>query len=268
MSKFYVLDENNNKVEAYDKEGVLAVLAQAIADGSLENIVADAAFINKIRCCVSGTTYNIAFVTQAKYNELVNTGNVLKDTYYYILDDTTCDNIEAKFKKLNETFQTVTNTQAQVRLKSEAIQYIDSISNNGRPNKQQELAYYNGTSKPIDISNIMPISKIDSDIIGMSGSIGIIIDNTKWGSTNYDFEKIDGHCYFSGFRTVDGSLMLINNLVTINNVVYSFECPIDISNKQLRFTYGSKTPKLIKISDNTTVTIYGLYIDYINLAYK
>ena len=75
---FYVLDENNNKVPAYDKEGVLALLAQAIEDGSLDSIVADSAFITKLKCCVGGGTYNIAFIDQAKYNEL-QTNNQLKE---------------------------------------------------------------------------------------------------------------------------------------------------------------------------------------------
>lgn len=92
--KFYVLDENNNKAEALDKEGILAVLQQAIADGTLENIVADSAFISKIKCCVSGITNNVAFVTQNKYNELESTGQIRENTYYYITDDTTCEDID------------------------------------------------------------------------------------------------------------------------------------------------------------------------------
>ena len=99
---FYVLDENNNKVEAYDKEGVLAVLAQAIEDGSLDNITSDSAFISKIKCCVNGVSNNIAFITQAKYNELEANGELRENTYYYITDDTTCEDINAALEELNE----------------------------------------------------------------------------------------------------------------------------------------------------------------------
>lgn len=91
---YFVLDDNNNRVEAYDKEGVLAALEKAIADGSLSGLTADASFISKIRCCVSGDTNKIAFVTQAKYNELVAAATVEEGVYYFITDETTLEDIE------------------------------------------------------------------------------------------------------------------------------------------------------------------------------
>lgn len=106
---FYVLDENNNKVEAFDKEGVLAVLAQAIEDGLLENIVADTAFVSKLKCCVSGTTHNVAFVTQEKYNELEETGQRIENTYYIVIDDTTCEDIDEVLQGLNTAINEIGN---------------------------------------------------------------------------------------------------------------------------------------------------------------
>lgn len=107
--KFYVLDENNNKVEAFDKEGTLAVLQQAINDGTLENIVADAAFVSKLKCCVSGDTHNMAFVTQAKYNELVETNGLLENTYYWITDDSTCEDLDNILEELTEAVNGLIN---------------------------------------------------------------------------------------------------------------------------------------------------------------
>lgn len=107
---FYVLDENNNKVEAFDKEGVLAVLAQAIADGSLENIVADAAFVSKLKCCVNGITNNVAFVTQNKYNQLDAAGQLVENTYYFITDDSTCDEIDNVLQGLNDRINGIIET--------------------------------------------------------------------------------------------------------------------------------------------------------------
>ena len=105
--KHYVLDENNNKVEAFTKEEVLAVLQQAINDGTLENIVKDAGFINKIKCCVTGGTTRIAYVTQAKYNEL-KAGNLLQEnTEYNIVDDTTAEDIEKALEDLNTNINNV-----------------------------------------------------------------------------------------------------------------------------------------------------------------
>ena len=99
---YYVLDENNNKVEAFDKEGVLNALETAIANGSLESLVADAGFISKLKCCVSGQTNNIAFVTQAKYNELCATNGLLSNCLYIITDETTSEDINAKLAEFEK----------------------------------------------------------------------------------------------------------------------------------------------------------------------
>ena len=97
----FVLDDNNNKVEAYDKEEVLALLNQAIKDGSLANLVADAAFISKLKCCVGGSTHKIAFVTQAEYNRLYANGQILANCLYLIKDDTTADDINKHIERIN-----------------------------------------------------------------------------------------------------------------------------------------------------------------------
>jgi hypothetical protein len=100
---FFVLDENHNLVEAYDKEGVLAVLAQAIADGSLSGISEDAGFVSKLKCCVTGGTTQVAFVTQAKYNELKATDSIDSTCLYYITDDTTAEDINTLLTRLTNT---------------------------------------------------------------------------------------------------------------------------------------------------------------------
>lgn len=95
MSKHYVIDENHNFVEGYSAQEVLSVLEQAIADGSLKNVVAGQAIVDKLKCCVTGGTMQVAFVTQAKYNELKSSGNIIENCLYHITDDTTASDIEA-----------------------------------------------------------------------------------------------------------------------------------------------------------------------------
>lgn len=104
---FFVIDENNNRIEAFDKEGVLAVLAQAIADGSLSGITADSAFVSKLKCCVTGGTNRVAFVTQAKYNELKASDSLLADCLYIVTDDTTAEDMDATLSELSETVNAV-----------------------------------------------------------------------------------------------------------------------------------------------------------------
>lgn len=98
---FYVLDENHNLIEAYDKEGVLSALQQAIADGSLSGITADSGFISKLKCCVNGVTNSVAFITQAKYNELVANKQLKENCYYFITDDSSFDEVEEMVVSLN-----------------------------------------------------------------------------------------------------------------------------------------------------------------------
>lgn len=102
---FYVLDENNNKVEAFDKEGVLSLLEQAIQEGTLQNILADSGFISKIKCCVSGITNKIAFVSQTTYNQLKADELLIPNAWYFITDDTEAEDIDEQLKYLNDCLQ-------------------------------------------------------------------------------------------------------------------------------------------------------------------
>ena len=112
---YYVLDENNNKVEAFDKEGVLALLEKAIADGSLADIVENSAFVTKLKCCVGGVTYNIAFVTQAKYNELQAAGELKQNTYYFITDDSSPEALDSVIEELqSEVAEIKENTNKEI----------------------------------------------------------------------------------------------------------------------------------------------------------
>lgn len=106
---FYVVDDNNNKFEALDKEGVIAALEKAIADGSIKDLVADEGFITKLKCCVSGTTYKMAFTTQANYNILASQGQLENNTFYYIIDDTTAEDLDYLLEQLTDAVNELDN---------------------------------------------------------------------------------------------------------------------------------------------------------------
>ena len=107
MPKYYLLDENKNLVEGFDKEGFLALLEEAIEQGSLENIDEDSAVASKLRSALNGTTHHIEFVTQAPYNQLVAQGQLVANTYYFITDDTTAEDLE-------DAIQNIINGTTQV----------------------------------------------------------------------------------------------------------------------------------------------------------
>lgn len=139
---FYVLDENNNKIEALDREGVLNVIETAIANGSLANLVADAGFITKLKCCVSGKTNKMGFITQAQYNELVANGLVQNNTMYFIYDDNTAENIEEQINSFNETLNNFINGNAPVpkATSAEYAEHISSLTSVGKTKNSIPLA--------------------------------------------------------------------------------------------------------------------------------
>lgn len=114
MPKYYLLDENKNLVEGFDKEGFLALLEQAIDQGSLENIDEDSAVASKIRSVLNGTTHHIEFVTQAQFNQLEAEGKLVANTYYFITDDTTAEDLEGAIETLQEDLEEEKNTRTQL----------------------------------------------------------------------------------------------------------------------------------------------------------
>lgn len=107
MPKYYLLDENKNLVEGFDKEGFLALLQQAIDQGSLENIDPESAVASKLRSLVNGTTHHIEFVTEEQYNQLEHDGELVPNTYYFITDDTTFEGYEETLNDLVARFPIV-----------------------------------------------------------------------------------------------------------------------------------------------------------------
>lgn len=91
---YYVRDNNNNLIEGLSKEEIYALLDEAIRTGQLPSVDDENAFVTKLKCSVTGVASSVAFITEAKYNEL-RTGGLLKaNTLYFITDDTTEDTLE------------------------------------------------------------------------------------------------------------------------------------------------------------------------------
>lgn len=116
MSKHYLVDENKNLVEGLSKEETYDLLAKAINDKTLPDYDTGTAFITKLKDSVDGTEHKVAFVTQAKYNELSTSGSLLSNCLYYITDDTTEEdltNVIATAKK--EAAEEANSVTAEVR---------------------------------------------------------------------------------------------------------------------------------------------------------
>lgn len=144
---FYVLDENHNLVEAYDKEGVLAVLAQAIANGSLDSVVADSAFVTQLKCCVGGVSHKMAFVTQAKYNELKESDGLLDNCMYYITDDTKDADMDAFLTALSNKVNSLDVWKAEVESGTKSVPKAKSLV----PVASSTVTLTNGSSDKVSL---------------------------------------------------------------------------------------------------------------------
>lgn len=102
MAKNYLVDDNKNLVEGLSKEDIYTLLASAIKDKTLPDYDTDEAFITKLKDPVDGTTHKVAFVTQAKYNELASNGSLISNCLYYITDDTTAEDLETAIEAAKE----------------------------------------------------------------------------------------------------------------------------------------------------------------------
>lgn len=200
---YYVLDENNNRQESYTKEEILSVLAQAIADGSLANISADAGFITKLKCCVSGTTVKEAFVTQAKYNELLASGSVESNTLYNIIDDTTIDDINETLKEQSESIEELTDKQ-------QIMQFIDTTD------LPSEVTLYDGEYKEVDLSSLMYANKSYKDVIGFSGCLEINGIAGGFFSSFYNYYALEA-ASFLVIITINSTVYYVNVLMGINS---------------------------------------------------
>lgn len=112
--KYYLMDENHNLVEGYNKEQFLAFLEDAIEQGSLEGIEEDSAFVTKIKSQLNGTTHHIEFVTQAQYNQLEQDEELVANTYYFITDDNTAEDIEEDIEELQNQLPQINETLTQL----------------------------------------------------------------------------------------------------------------------------------------------------------
>ena len=100
----YGHDENKNKVEVYNKEELLQLLADMIEAGTLDpsTITADNPFVTHFKNIVDGNAYGIAFCTQAEYNEMEQGGTLEENVIYYITDDETFEDLEELVNDLSD----------------------------------------------------------------------------------------------------------------------------------------------------------------------
>lgn len=265
---FYVLDENNNKVEAFDKEGVLAVLAQAIADGSLDNIVADSAFVSKLKCCVGGTTNNVAFVPQSKYNELVETGTIRENTYYIITDDTTVEDIDATLQGLTNNVDNINinldNANREITNINNELPNLSKISDAIKLIDINTIIYdYQKEEQPqIDISNYLDGKIARIDTIGISGELFVSFDNNEtWAEVPFSILWNVSHDFISVNGNEAGTSLIFYSA----SKLYSLIIKIGITDRGEIYVNGIQC---YNITDNIEENFINVKLYNLNIFYK
>lgn len=113
---YYVRDNNNNLIEGLSKEEIYALLDEAIRTGQLPSVDDDTAFVTKLKCSVTGVASSVAFITEAKYNELMTGGLLKPNTLYFITDDTTEDTLENAIAQAKQEAILESKTYADTKL--------------------------------------------------------------------------------------------------------------------------------------------------------
>lgn len=202
---FYVLDEHHNLIEAYDKEGVLAVLEKAIADGSLSGITADSGFISKLKCCVTGQTNRVAFVTEEKFNELESQGLLATGVEYHITDDSSLDLINKAVKDVNdilngdEVVPKATQATQAKKVNADAITVTDGESEYIKETGLYAVVAHLGGAVDVDGTGIIAIRSLYKTAFG--SEIAYMNNGT-----------LKERVYYNGTATTKGKIKLTGDI--------------------------------------------------------
>lgn len=164
---FYVLDENGNRQEGLTKEEVLSILQQAINEGSLAGIEKDSAFVSKLKCCVDGGTFKMAFITQAKFNELKANSQLDDEALYFITDDTTEAVLEETIEKFANDLEAFEKTIGEFHKEIEDVKEELTTT-------QRKKIIFSGEQTCDDNTSVMfPLTEkpVAGDILEITASI-------------------------------------------------------------------------------------------------
>lgn len=97
MPKYYLLDENKNLVEVVNIE---------------DNLFRTR--LEKLHSDINNSDHSIEFVTQAQFNQLEAQGELVANTYYFITDDTSEEDLENSITQLDERLSNQEATMASL----------------------------------------------------------------------------------------------------------------------------------------------------------
>ena len=179
---YYVRDNNNNLIEGLSKEEIYALLDEAIRTGQLPSVDDETAFVTKLKCSVTGVASSVAFITEAKYNEL-RTGGLLKaNTLYFITDDNTEDTLENAIAQAKQEAILESKTYADTRFTDVDTKFTQV---NAKINGLFRTRNMTLTSLIADKNLIDKLVKVEKIEFGVGGYIRYRYNcNWSWSSGN------------------------------------------------------------------------------------
>lgn len=257
---YYVLDENNNRQEAYSKEEILSVIQQAIADGTLANISADAGFITKLKCACTGTTVKEAFITQAQYNALVNAGTVEPNTHYTIIDDTTCDDIDNALKTIDTDLTDLKTNVSKLNGFKQFLKHPTRVMISTGWDYATTL-YKDGTATDFAIT-LKPDGKTLKNLVAMKGVLYLKLNSDSTYYYTVPFEGLGNSLEIGKYTFSVPSDLLSANLLMLFNALIT--CATYTDGDKLKFSLRS----CYKIPSMEQLSIYEIRLATLDLYYN
>lgn len=222
---YYVLDANKNLKEGMDKEGIYAMLEQAIEDGDLEHVAADSAFVSKIRDLNGGQDFKVWIGTTAEYNAITTKE---QNTLYLLTDD----NLDQELTDIEQDVDTLQTSVDDLAAEHTTLaNRIETVYQNARVQilTKDSITLTVGSSSWVDVGNF-PVDRNVNDIVRVE-----ITDKNKM--TFYEGGKYQSS--FNSSQTIKDF-----QLKNLDNIMAGSTPAIATGNIDLEFQTNSSTGKL------------------------
>lgn len=218
---YYVRDNNNNLIEGLSKEEIYALLDEAIRTGQLPSVDDETAFVTKLKCSVTGVASSVAFITEAKYNELRNGGLLKANTLYFITDDTTEETLENAIAQAKQESILESKTYADNRFTDVDTKFTQV---NTKINSLYRTRNMTLTSLMADKNLIDKLVKVEKIEFGVGGYVRYRY-NCNWSWSSGSSGTLNDYILY--YINESGTITKVNNsdsiLVTYMNIPTVYE---------------------------------------------
>lgn len=203
----YLHDDNKNRIEGLSKEEIYNFVSESLQHGQVIPAAEDTAFVTMIKSVVDDRTYQIAFCTQAKYNELENAGEIIADCLYVITDDSTYDDLVDVIEALQTN---VANLESELGHLSITVEHMeeDRLLTRTLINENTDTNYHNISSGYYDWT-------VENPVVAHNEYLYVLKTVVRYKATydgsytNYDLTPFIFDAVTNGVNTTKNSIQYI-----------------------------------------------------------